>query len=46
MDHQFQHSKLMNEFKRAHQKMFKSSSVEGDTPMQSNVIGKETMVSL
>lgn len=45
MDQQFQHNKLMNEFKQAHQKMFKSSS-DGDSKTQSNVIGTETMVSL
>lgn len=45
MDQQFQHNKLMNEFKQAHQKMFKSSSIEGENPVQNNVIGKETMVS-
>lgn len=44
MDQQFRHNKLMNEFKQAHQKMFKSSSVEEDTPTQGNVIGTETMV--
>lgn len=47
MDQQFQHTKLMNEFKQAHQKMFKSLSNEGEgslSPLQNNVIGQETMV--
>lgn len=45
MDQQFRHSKLMNEFKQAHQKMFKSSSCEDGHLVQGNVIGPETMVS-
>ncbi|CAH1174015.1 unnamed protein product [Phaedon cochleariae] len=42
-DQQFQHSKLMNEFKQAHQKMFKSNG-EVDCPKQDlPAFGKETM---
>ncbi|KAJ8939761.1 hypothetical protein NQ318_004175, partial [Aromia moschata] len=47
-DQQYQHNKLMDEFKKAHQKMFKSP---GDSPQkesspqenQGNTIGKDTM---
>lgn len=43
MVQQQQHSKLMDEFKLAHKKMFKS----GETPISkpNTVIGKETMAS-
>lgn len=44
-DQQFQHTKLMNEFKQAHQKMFRSTSNEDDGTTVNTVIGKETMVS-
>lgn len=42
VEQQQQHSRLMDEFKVAHQKMFKSTDADG--PKQNSVIGKETMV--
>lgn len=49
-DQQYQHNKLMDEFKKAHQKMFKGP---GEAPQneaslntkQNNALGKDTLVS-
>nr|XP_023011707.1 harmonin isoform X1 [Leptinotarsa decemlineata]XP_023011708.1 harmonin isoform X1 [Leptinotarsa decemlineata] len=41
-DQQYQHNKLMNEFKEAHQKMFKSPS-ELECSKKMTALGKETM---
>ncbi|XP_028133149.1 harmonin [Diabrotica virgifera virgifera] len=40
-DQQFQHTKLMNEFKQAHQKMFKTSSL--DCTKSNSALGKDTL---
>lgn len=49
-DQQYQHNKLMDEFKKAHQKMFKgpgemSQNDSSPNLKQNDVLGKETLVS-
>lgn len=45
-DKQFQHTKLMDEFKKAHQKMFRTASDSEMLQNRNGIISKETSVSL